>query len=178
MFLEREKKYLLRAVPVNILIAGQKIIQHYLTILENGKVIRLRWQDGQCFQTVKDARQKHEQDIGVVSRIEYEYSIEQDFFDLLIEGSTCFIEKDRYWQGFKGWSAEIDIFTGKLAGLFMVEIMIDSDLGPDHFPESEELPLWMHLAGAVDVSDDYRFSNYNLAKMSSAELAKLLNEYN
>jgi CYTH domain-containing protein len=62
------------------------------------------------------------------------------------------IEKFRYEISFKNHLWEVDVFTGKLEGLYLAEIELNSE--DEHF----ELPDWV----GEEVSTDPNYYNSNL----------------
>ena len=177
MKLESEKKFLLRSLPDEKLSLGKKIKQYYLDVVGKGRIIRLRWQDGQGFLTVKGARQKNDLARGIISRLEFENYIDDVLFNELVEDCDCFVEKARYEIGSNGWMWEVDVFAGELNGLYLVEVEIYKGIGLDRMPEKHEFPEWIRECGAINVSTDERFNNAHLATLKQAQLQELLAEY-
>ena len=143
---EIERKYLIdverwgkRGIPV-------EMVQVYLAILPD-RVIRVRIAGEKAYLTIKG--NKHG-----ITRDEFEYSIPaDDAKELLKIGGEYRVEKTRYILEIKGKKWEIDVFHGKNDGLIVAEIELGSE------DETIELPEWI----IREVSDDERYSNYNLA---------------
>jgi CYTH domain-containing protein/predicted ATPase len=88
-----------------------------------------------------------------ISRSEYNQKIKVCF-----DKSRRPVEKTRYKFRYGSHVCEVDIFHGRLEGLVTMEVEF-KDLS-----EMEEfvLPSFLHL---TDVTDDVRYSNYNLSKL-------------
>lgn len=145
--MERERTFLVADMP-ELPDAGTRIRQGYLAI--DGEVqvrIREREGDGRTL-TVKGGR-------GAV-RTEIELAIGVDRFEALwplTAGRR--IDKTRYVVPVDGADAELDVFTGDLTGLVLVEVELDSDEAMATF----EPPAWF----GPEVTDDDRYSNASLA---------------
>ena len=63
------------------------------------------------------------------------------------------ISKTRHLIPIGDYTWEVDVFAGRLEGLVMAEIELDSGNADYHKPK------WL----GKDVTDDKRFSNYNLS---------------
>ncbi|MNY45444.1 hypothetical protein D3C86_1805470 [compost metagenome] len=88
-----------------------------------------------------------------ISRDEFEYEIpHEDALQLLTNFCPKFLEKERFELivGEKKW--EIDLFHGKLEGLIVAEIELESE------EETFELPAWIDR----EVSDDVQYYNSKL----------------
>lgn len=122
MGVEIERKFLVAAWPPVALGAGSEIRQGYLAIEPGGTEVRVRHKDGRWLLGVKRGK-------GLV-REEFEVELSADAFDTLwpaTQGRR--VEKVRHRLEAGGQTAELDVFTGDLAGLRLVEV---------EFPSTEE----------------------------------------
>ncbi|MFA7272788.1 MAG: CYTH domain-containing protein [Crocinitomicaceae bacterium] len=118
--------------------------------------VRVRTKNDQGFLTIKGPSTNF-------SRDEYEYGIPYDeaieLFQLCGEN---YLEKTRYHLVLEGKLWEIDQFNGKLEGLFVAEIELQSE------EETFAQPAWL----STEVSLDRRFNNSYLVTVKNlAELA-------
>lgn len=118
------------------------ILQGFISKNED-RVVRVRVIDEQGFLTIKG------KSVGL-SRSEYEYEIpKQDAEELLDQFTDKYIEKLRYEINIAGKTWEVDEFKGKLDGLILAELEVES--------ENEEftLPNWV----TENVSTDPAYYN-------------------
>lgn len=119
-----------------------RIIQGYLS---NKKecTVRVRIKNEKGFLTIKGENK------GIV-RDEFEYEIPlneaEKMLELFIEKK---IEKDRYKIPFEGKNWEVDVFHGKLSGLILAELEVESE------NEKFKLPDWV----TEDVSTNPKYFN-------------------
>lgn len=114
--LEIERKFLVSQLPEGLLekAVGEEIKQGYL-ILENQRELRIRQRDTQCWMTLKEG--------SGLERFEQECQIPDKQFKMLwplTEGKR--IEKTRYLVEKGGHVFEIDIFSGSLVPLLVLEV--------------------------------------------------------
>jgi len=122
-----------------------RIVQAYL-VNSAEKTVRIRIKGTQGFITIKGPTQG-------ISRAEFEYEIPlKDADELISTFAEKVIEKFRYEISFKNHLWEVDVFTGKLEGLYLAEIELNSE--DEHF----ELPDWV----GEEVSTDPNYYNSNL----------------
>ena len=122
-----------------------RIVQAYL-VNSAEKTVRIRIKGTKGFLTIKGPTQG-------ISRAEFEYEIPlKDADDLISTFAEKVIEKFRYEISFKNHLWEVDVFTGKLEGLYLAEIELNSE--DEHF----ELPDWV----GEEVSTDPNYYNSNL----------------
>jgi CYTH domain-containing protein len=122
-----------------------RIVQAYL-VNSAEKTIRIRIKGTKGFLTIKGPTQG-------ISRSEFEYEIPlKDADELISTFAEKVIEKFRYEISFKNHLWEVDVFTGKLEGLCIAEIELNSE--DEHF----ELPEWV----GEEVSTDLNYYNSNL----------------
>ena len=127
--------------------AGVPYRQGYLSD-EDNCTVRVRVTDKKGFITIKGAS-------SGISRKEFEYEIPvSEGIELLDNFALFEVEKTRYCIDFKGKLWEVDEFFGDNAGLITAEIELKEE------NEKFELPGWISL----EVSDDARYFNSNLAK--------------
>jgi len=145
---EIECKYRLPAVPKVDPAYSQVIRQGYLPTQNE---VRIRQMGDEYFITVKGE--------GTHSREECERLIDSWVFELLWpETSGRQILKERHFYPFKGATLEVDSYQGQLSGLVTMECEFTSKEEMDAFT----LPEWAE--GAIDVTNDPRYKNKNLAK--------------
>ena len=107
-----------------------RIVQAYL-VNSAEKTVRIRIKGTKGFLTIKGPTQG-------ISRSEFEYEIPlKDAEELISTFAEKVIEKFRYEISFKNHLWEVDVFTGKLEGLYLAEIELNSE--DEHF----ELPEWV-----------------------------------
>ena len=145
--MEIEKKYLTKELPFSINEYRYKqITQAYVSVKPT---IRIRQSQEDYFLTVKGK--------GHVAREEFELSISKKEFDTLFlktEG-TPVLKKRYYVPIHHGYTAEVDIYEGALAGLITTEV---------EFPTMAEAqcfvpPVWF----GKEVSEDKRYKNTSLS---------------
>ena len=122
-----------------------RIVQAYI-VNSAEKTVRIRIKGTKGFLTIKGPTQG-------ISRSEFEYEIPlKDADELISTFAEKVIEKFRYEISFKNHLWEVDVFTGKLDGLYLAEIELNSE--DEHF----ELPEWV----GEEVSTDPNYYNSNL----------------
>lgn len=145
---EIERKFLLSKVPEIDLGPGAVIVQGYMAV-PSGE-LRLRRKDNDFFLTVKGD--------GTISREEWEEQIPEWVFrqlSLATEGRR--IEKMRFTVPWADLNLEIDVFTGALSGLILLECEFSSEAVANAF----QLPPW--VVEAREVTTDASYKNKNLA---------------
>lgn len=144
---EIERKYLVSDTISEVVkyLQSKKIRQGYISD-EDGKTVRVRTKGDKGYLTIKGKT------VGI-SRDEFEYEIPfEDANQLLANFCAKVLDKERYELivGEKKW--EIDIFHGKLEGLKIAEIELESE------EEEFELPGWIEK----EVSSDVQYYNSKL----------------
>lgn len=144
---EIERKYLVSDTITDVVkyLQSKKIRQGYISDID-GKTVRVRTKGDKGYLTIKG------KSIGI-SRDEFEYEIPlEDANQLLSNFCPKVLEKERYELiiGEKKW--EIDIFHGKLEGLKIAEIELESE------EEVVELPAWIEK----EVSSEVQYYNSKL----------------
>jgi len=118
--LEIERKFIVSQLPEGLLkkVVGEEIKQGYL-ILKNQRELRIRQRKNQCWMTLKEG--------SGLERFEQECQIPDEQFKMLwplTEGKR--VEKTRYLVESGGHMFEIDIFSGTLAPLLILEVEFSS----------------------------------------------------
>ncbi len=121
------------------------IVQAYLQ-REKDRTVRVRTKGDRGFLTMKGATTG-------VTRAEFEYEIPAEEVHEIIETfQLTSLEKKRYEIAHEGHLWEVDVFEGKLAGLILAEIELQSET------EVFALPDWV----TEDVSSDPQYYNSQL----------------
>jgi adenylate cyclase len=148
---EIERKYLvnngIETALVNI--KPKQIRQGYI-LNSVEKTVRVRTKGEKGYLTIKG------QTTGI-TRSEFEYEIPYtEAIDLLTNFCPTSLIKDRYEIAFASKIWEVDVFHGKLEGLIIAEIELESE------DEQVELPNWVE----EEVSSDVQYYNSNLINRS------------
>lgn len=147
--MEIERKFLLHQHLWDAVIkpSPKKIVQAYLVNTAE-KTIRLRIKGDKGFITIKGPTKG-------ISRSEFEYEIPlSDAEALILQFAEKVIDKDRYEITFEGKLWEVDVFHGKLEGLILAEIELESE------DEDFSIPEWI----AEEVSHDVEYFNARLVE--------------
>lgn len=147
--LEIERKFLVAELPVLDNLMSVRIHQGYFTQAGDSVEIRLRRIGSDCFLTLKST--------GGVEREEYEVPITEEQFQVLWPATAPrHFEKTRYIGSLPdGLTFELDVFSGDLAPLKLVEVEFSSREAADRFIP----PPWF----GKDVSEDASFKGRSLA---------------
>lgn len=148
MATEIERKFLVRYLPELGGADGEPMVQGYLRADAGGSV-RLRITGAGAMLNVKGPSEGRQ-------RLEFEYPVPaadaREMLDALAVGSP--VEKVRYRLEYAGYTWELDVFSGRNAGLVVAEVELEST-------EAEpELPAWV----GEEVTDDPRYYNASLAR--------------
>jgi adenylate cyclase len=149
MGIEIERKFLVLSDAWQAAVTGSALLrQGYLS--SNAKAtVRVRTKDDASAVITLKGQVK-----GLV-RAEYEYAIPiDDARELLAMAAPHVIEKRRHLVPFGGLVWEVDVFEGRLAGLVLAEVELDSA------SQSVTLPDWV----GTEVSLDARYNNASLAR--------------
>lgn len=146
---EIERKFLVYSLPDGLLdgYLGESIEQGYL-ILEAQTELRIRNRAGRCTMTLK-------QGTGL-ERAEQENEIDNELFAMLwplTEGRR--IEKTRYVIKQSGHCLELDLFSGTLAPLILLEVEFETVVASRNFVP----PTFVYR----EVTNDRAYSNAMLA---------------
>jgi CYTH domain-containing protein len=153
--MEIERKFLLLGVPdFSGLsdVTSSHLRQAYVTRHANG-VVRVRQDNNEDYiLTVKGS--------GTLSREEYEKTIEPGMARLLFSMATgTVIEKTRYYvSGPERLVHEVDVFSGDLAGLVLMEVEF-----PDEASARSYVPSLFAELIIREVTEESRYSNSNLS---------------
>jgi adenylate cyclase len=125
----------------------ERLKQGYLCSSDDA-VTRIRTIDDRAVLTVKSRNPG-------ITRAEFEYDIPYNDAIEMLELCESVVEKTRYYvpQGDLTW--EIDIFEGKLRGLYLAEIE-----GTEEQVAAVDLPPFI----GEEVSTDVRYSNHSLSE--------------
>lgn len=144
---EIERKFVVRELPAKVRERpGDDIRQGYLSI--EPAEVRIRSREGRPHElTVKS--------VGGLERAEVNLPLTPEQFDELWPLVQRSIEKERTAFQVGEWTAEIDIYGGKLAGLVVAELEFPSVAEAQAFTP----PLWF----GSEVTTDPRYRNVALA---------------
>ena len=161
--MEIERKFLLKDAFILRTLCNEKvtiyksnITQFYTEITKNSE-IRYRKKDDIYYLTTKigSGIERDEFEV-VVSKNEYNGSKPKRV--------SSFIEKDRYSFELDGVTHAIDIYSGELAGLFILEIEFETK------EEALNFTLNPLFENAKEVTEDERYKNKNLSLFGSPSL--------
>lgn len=126
--IELEKTYLAKEIPKGIN-SKKDMLDIYIPKSAIHPVTRIR-KNGENYEITKKSpinkedRSKQNEDTIILS--------EQEYCELKeLEGKR--LEKDRYLMKYKGKTAEIDIFKGKLKGLVLIDFEFETEKEKDDF---------------------------------------------
>ena len=147
--LENELSFLVTKLPDLSGLPKKEIVQHYLPAKSHP--LRLRKAD-QTYELTK----KLPVDDSVSRKEELTIPLTAEEFGMLVEHSVGLLTKTRYYYPLPGeLTAEIDVFTGALTGLIMVEVEFADEASRAAFVP----PIWF----GRDVSEEFWSSNPWLA---------------
>jgi adenylate cyclase len=148
MALEIERKFIVKTDLWNPETAGTKYMQGYLSE-DPDRTVRVRIAGDKGYLTIKGRSHG-------ASRLEFEYVIPVEDARQLLEqiAHRPMIDKTRYLHKVGNHIWEIDIFAGDNEGLVVAEIELKSE------DETFVMPNWAGL----EVTEDHRYKNSNLAK--------------
>ena len=155
---EIERKFLLATLPDLRPLTAVEVRQGYLTAEQDSVELRLRQKGAAWFLTLKSG--------AGLRRTEHEIVIEEAQFTALWPATRARrIEKTRYLgQLDDGTGFELDIFSGKLAPLTLIEVEFPSlDAARAFAP-----PTWF----GREVTEDPRFKNKALATADRSPAAQ------
>ena len=152
--LEVERKFLIEEMPVDFALGrGVEISQGYLAT-GDGAEVRLRRKGARCFLTVKEG--------SGLARSEYEISLDPEQFECLwMATAGRRVSKIRYEVPVGVVIAELDQYSGELAGLMTVEVEFPSVAEASVFNP----PEWF----GRELTEDPRYANRRLAVDGLAE---------
>jgi CYTH domain-containing protein len=143
---EIERKFAVKDLSVIEGRLGASIVQGYIT--DQPMTVRVRIIEAEAFMTLKSKTSSIERD-------EYEFPIPMHQARELLNRhcGRRVIEKKRFRIPHEGLTIEVDVFGGKLAGLVVAEIELDS------VGQTVNLPEWI----GMELTYDGRFSNSALS---------------
>jgi adenylate cyclase len=156
---EIERKFSVKDTSIIQGRVGAHIVQGYLA--DEPMTVRVRIIDDAAFLTLKGKTQGIERD-------EYEMPMPVDDARDLVSRycGTRVIEKTRYLVPHGGFVFEVDVFAGKLTGLVIAEVELESA------DQTVDLPGWI----GVELSHDHRFANSVLSLATAAPLIETDNQ--
>src|SRR5262245_43279665 len=145
---EIERKFLAGELPADVHAQrATRIRQAYLSI--EPAEVRVRGSDDRAYElTVKS--------VGGLERTEVTLPVTAEQFEELWVLAPAGIEKDRSSYAVEGWTAEVDVYAGKLAGLVVIEVEFPTAADAASF----DPPAWF----GVEVTEDLRYRNSALAR--------------
>ncbi len=155
--MEIERKYLVATLPDDL--QRYKHLEMEQCYLSTSPTLRIRKAGDVCLMTYKKRKPNP---AGVLCNVEIEFPIPRDkYLELRDERLGEVVEKTRYYIPLQQYTAELDLFHGRLEGLRMVEV---------EFPDLEAAacfaaPTWF----GREVSQDRRYSNAALADGATPE---------
>ena len=153
MAVEIERKFLVTGDGWRMaIVRSRHMRQGYLA--SGPMQVRIRRVEDEAFLTIKGNRKG-------ISRSEFEYPIPVDDADDILD-SLCLhppIDKVRHDVQHGGHLWEVDVYSGRHAGLIVAEVELDAI--DEHF----ERPAWI----GEDVTEDRRYSNAVLAELGPPE---------
>jgi CYTH domain-containing protein len=144
---EIERKYLVQQNDFSFLnsVEGKKIKQAYIQN-EEDRTVRIRTKADKAFLTIKIGK-------DTLSRDEFEYQIPvKDALSMMEIMNLKVLSKTRYEIKFENNLWEVDVFEGKLDGLIIAEIELESE------DESFNKPVWL----GREVTNDLSYLNAKL----------------
>lgn len=154
---EIERKFVVTRTDFLDDLSGERIVQGYVAKEAGAMTTRVRIRGGQAFVTLKGPA------VGC-ARDEYEYPIPLTDAEEIL-GHYCqgrIVCKIRHLYPYRGHTYEIDVFTGRHAGLVVAEVELDAE------NEAIEHPDWI----GEEVTQDPRYGNYALALLDASAEAK------
>ena len=146
---EIERKYLVMQPPDGLdAYPHATIIQGYIAIPPEGTEVRLRQKGDRYFQTIKSK--------GERIRMELEIELTSAQFEALWPATEeRRVEKIRYDVAYGPYTIELDIYQGRLTGLYTAEVEFDTLEACEAFVP----PPWF----GCELTADARYKNRNLA---------------
>jgi CYTH domain-containing protein len=157
--MEIERKFQVLELPQNLeQYITKKIKQGYLC---TGPIVRIRKSNDQYYLTYKNKKGISQEHAIQSDEIEMELT-EEAFFHLVEKVDGNLIEKTRYLIPLnKRLTIELDVFEGKLKGLYFAEVEFASEEEAKEFVK----PEWF----GAEVSFDKRYRNSYLSQVDSIE---------
>lgn len=155
--MEIERKFRVTELPINLEQYNKKEIkQGYLC---KGPIVRIRKSNNNFILTYKNKKGIDQKYAVQSQEIEMELT-EEAFLHLMTKVDDYIIEKTRYLIPYQDkYTIELDVFEGRLRGLFFAEVEFESEEDAKNFVK----PDWF----GEDVSFDKRFRNSYLSKVDT-----------
>lgn len=130
----------------------------------------------------KDLRLRQKNDEFVITRkrplvegdstkmMETSIQLSREEFFALAAGIESNVEKTRYIVNISGWQGELDIFSGRHAGLAVLEFEFKNDEDLEDFNSNQKL-------GLIDITNEEWLAGGRLAEIDSTELKKKLEAF-
>lgn len=147
---EIERKFIVNSLPDDIQEYSCKpMVQGYLATNSDDLHIRIRQAGQRYYLTVKSGQ-------GLFRR-EVEIELQRDQFEALWPlTENRHVEKTRYYIPWNGYTLELDVYVGKLEGLYTLEVEFATRSEAERFQQ----PDWV----GKEVTDDRRYENFQLAQ--------------
>lgn len=167
--LEIEKRFLVKEGQVSaiksLVVPNSKTIMNdfYIPNGEAHKDLRLR-RKGENYMITRK-RPTKDGDSTIMMETTLELSAEE--FAALSNGVTTSVEKERYLVDVSEWRGELDVFTGRLAGLVILEFEFNNEADLADFEKNAKLEL-------LDITNVKGLAGGSLADTSVEGLQKKL----
>lgn len=169
--LEIEKRFLVSKDKVehlkSLIVPGSKVIMNDVYI-PNGnahKDLRLRQKGDKYMLT----RKRPIKDDDLTTMLETTIELSKYEFDALSNSIESNVEKERYTINISNWTGELDIFTGRHAGLVIVEFEFQNEADLADFEQNMNLNL-------VDITNIEWLAGGRLAEINSETLKQKISE--
>jgi len=159
---EIERKFLAAKLPKDKIGISRKVRQGY--IFPWPIEVRVRQEADEYYFTIKD--------LGQLKRFEWERKIPKWLFLFLwlfTKGTRIY--KQRWVSYHSGWKQDVDLYQGHLKEILVVECEFKTDKEAVEF----QVPDW--FGTVIEVTEDDRFKNRNLAMTNTMEAHSLMEEY-
>ena len=156
--MEIERKFLINELPKDL--ESYEKIEIEQGYISNKPTIRIRKADEKYLLTVKTKFGVSKEEGGPIVNNEHEFEItEKEYYHLKAKLKRDTLKKTRYLIPLGGGLvAEVDVFKERFEGLVFAEVEFPSLEAADSFVK----PDWL----GKDVSDDKRYKNAKIIKMS------------
>lgn len=169
--LEIEKRFLVSKDKVehlkSLIVPGSKVIMNDVYI-PNGnahKDLRLRQKGDKYMLT----RKRPIKDGDLTTMLETTIELSKYEFDALSNSIESNVEKERYTINISNWTGELDIFTGRHAGLVIVEFEFQNEADLADFEQNMNLNL-------VDITNIEWLAGGRLAEINAETLKQKISE--
>lgn len=169
--LEIEKRFLVSKDKVehlkSLIVPGSKVIMNDVYI-PNGnahKDLRLRQKGDKYMLT----RKRPIKDDDLTTMLETTIELSKYEFDALSNSIESNVEKERYTINISNWTGELDIFTGRHAGLVIVEFEFQNEADLADFEQNMNLNL-------VDITNIEWLAGGRLVEINAETLKQKISE--